>query len=97
MASALALFDAQSPDCLEFGTRDFNPLPGDFPHIQVDAQRFIGMSRHALSVPEHTIEDTRPPADAAPPGAIVWADSPGEGRSNLQVWDGAAWRSASIL
>jgi len=93
----LAVFDANSPDCVEMGSFEAGlDAPLTFPRLQIDAGSFIGMSRRALSVPRHPGETDLPPSAAMLRGAIAWVDQPDPGHSNFQVWDGSCWNSAVI-
>jgi hypothetical protein len=86
LATYLAEFAFDSLECVEFG----NCEGEDPPRIRNEgaSQRFVGMSRGALSVPAVVNAASRPSGVNATPGSLLWLTDPGQ----LQVWDGSNWK-----
>jgi hypothetical protein len=98
MHDYLAVFDSNSPDCVEMGNFEWEPLVVfGFARLKVDAGSIISMSRRAFSMPRKAKQGDLPPPNAVLPGAMAWVDSPDLDHSKLQVWDGSTWRSATLV
>ncbi len=92
----VVLFDGQCFQAVEFGNRDLDVT--GVPRINIQATpRIFGLSRRTLSAIRHAVEGTLPAAAQVVPGSMVWVDAPPAPRTNLEVWDGAAWRNITVV
>ena len=96
-ATDIVKFDLSCHQSIEFANRDMSSdLIEGFPRMTIESRQVIGMSRGALGVTRHFDDTTRPDAGSSPqPGSLVWLDNVVE-ESQLQVWDGSAWRSIEL-
>jgi hypothetical protein len=91
----IIVFDATCHNSVEMCNRDMDVA--GFARILIDdTASVVGMSRWTIGLPRVDNSAARPTGTNVKVGSLVWVTIPSGTDSNLQAWDGSAWKSIAL-